>query len=124
MLEEGMKAEKVELTAEESQYIETRKLNREEVCAAYDIPPPVVHILDRATFSNITENLRSVYRDTQAPRLNMFESVLENDLRAAIARQPDQCERALGRLGCGLGVVMWLAQGLTVGAVVVCSALP
>lgn len=83
ILEEGMKAAKMELTAEEAQYIETRKLNREEVCAAYDVPPPVVHILDRATFSNITEQMRSMYRDTMAPVASDFEGVIETDLRAA-----------------------------------------
>ena len=82
LLEEGMQAEKFTLTAEEAQYIETRKLNREEVCAAYDVPPPVVHILDHATFSNITEQLRSMYRDTLAPRLKRHEAVIEHDLRA------------------------------------------
>ena len=81
ILEEGMKPEKVSLTAEEAQYIETRKLNREEVCAVYDVPPPVVHILDRATFSNITEQMRSMYRDTMAPRLGLYESVLDTQLR-------------------------------------------
>lgn len=82
ILEEGMKATKLELTAEEAQYVETRKLNREEVCAAYDVPPPVVHILDRATFSNITEQMRSMYRDTMAPVAGDFEGVIETDLRA------------------------------------------
>lgn len=82
LLEEGMKAAKIELTAEEAQYIETRKLNREEACAAYDVPPPVVHILDRATFSNITEQMRSMYRDTMAPVASEFEGVIETDLRA------------------------------------------
>lgn len=82
ILEEGMKASKMELSAEEAQYIETRKLNREEVCAAYDVPPPVVHILDRATFSNITEQMRSMYRDTMAPVAADFEGVIETDLRA------------------------------------------
>lgn len=83
VLEEGMKPETMTLTAEEAQYIETRKLNREEVCAAYDVPPPVVHILDRATFSNITEQMRSMYRDTMAPRLKAFESAVEVGLRQA-----------------------------------------
>lgn len=83
VLEEGMKPETMTLTAEEAQYIETRKLNREEVCAAYDMPPPAVHILDRATFSNITEQFRSVYRDTMAPHLKGFEAAIELDLRQA-----------------------------------------
>lgn len=83
VLEEGMEPKPMTLTAEEAQYIETRKLNREEVCAAYDVPPPVVHILDRATFSNITEQMRSMYRDTMGGRLPGLESTLELDLRAA-----------------------------------------
>lgn len=90
VLEEGMKAEKFTLTAEEAQYIETRKLNREEVCAEYDVPPPVVHILDRATFSNITEQMRSMYRDTMAPRLGEDEEVLELQLRGSVRRGADE----------------------------------
>ncbi|QLD10900.1 phage portal protein [Microbacterium oleivorans] len=80
ILEEAMEATVVQLSAEEMQYIESRKLNREEVCGAYDVPPPVVHILDKATFSNITEQLRSMYRDTMAPRFELFESVVDHQL--------------------------------------------
>ena len=83
VLEEGMEPKPMMLTAEEAQYIETRKLNREEVCAAYHMPPPAVQILDRATFSNITEQFRSVYRDTMAPHLRRFEAAIERDLRVA-----------------------------------------
>lgn len=83
VLEEGMEPKVMTLSAEEAQYIETRKLNREEVCAGYDVPPPVVHILDRATFSNITEQMRSMYRDTMGGRLPGFEAAIETDLRAA-----------------------------------------
>ena len=91
VLEEGMKPEIMTLTAEEAQYIETRKLNREEVCAAYDIPPPVVHILDHATFSNITEQMRSMYRDTMAPRLKGIEATIELYLRQAGLRPRTTC---------------------------------
>jgi HK97 family phage portal protein len=83
VLEEGMKPEVMTLTAEEAQYIETRKLNREEVCAAYDIPPPVVHILDHATFSNITEQMRSMYRDTMGGILPSFEAAIDLHIRQA-----------------------------------------
>lgn len=81
LLEEGLTPTILPLNAEEMQYIESRKLNREEVCGIYDVPPPVVHILDRATFSNITEQMRSMYRDTMAPRLGLLESVLDSQLR-------------------------------------------
>src|SRR3546814_12230965 len=39
VLEEGMEQKPMTLTAEAAQYIETRKLNREEVCAGYHVPP-------------------------------------------------------------------------------------
>lgn len=81
VLEEGMTLAPLQLNSEEMQYIETRKLNREEACMVYDVPPPVIHILDHATFSNITEQMRSMYRDTMTPRLEDVESVLDHHLR-------------------------------------------
>jgi len=78
VLEDDLKATSMQLSAEEMQYIESRKLNREEVCAVFDIPPPAVHILDHATFSNITEQFRSVFRDSLAPRIEFIESVLNH----------------------------------------------
>jgi HK97 family phage portal protein len=92
ILEEGMTALPLTVNNNDAQYIETRKLNREEVVAAYDMPPPAVHILDHATFSNITEQFRSVYRDTMAPVLGYFEAVLEQQLRRSTrpgASEPD-----------------------------------
>lgn len=77
VMENGSKLEQWQLSSEEMQYIDSRKLNREEVCARYDISPTAVHILDHATFSNVTENLRSVYRDSICPRLEFFESVFD-----------------------------------------------
>lgn len=76
VLEDDVKPIQMQLSAEEMQYIESRKLNREEVCARFDMPPNAVHILDNATYSNISEQLRSVYRDTMAPRIEFLESVL------------------------------------------------
>jgi HK97 family phage portal protein len=92
ILEEGMTAQPLTIDSEKAQYIETRKLNREEVVAAYDMPPPAVHILDHATFSNITEQFRSLYRDSGAVTLNYFEAVLEDQLRGSFrpgASEPD-----------------------------------
>ena len=82
VLQEGMTANIVQLNAEEMQYIESRKLNLQEVCMVYDVPPPVVHILDHATFSNITEQMRSMYRDTMSPRLEDIESAMDTALLA------------------------------------------
>jgi hypothetical protein len=77
VLEDDLKATQMQLSAEEMQYIESRKLNREEVCAVYDLPPAAVHIHDHSTYSNVTEMMRSVYRDSMAPRIGFIESVLD-----------------------------------------------
>ncbi len=76
VLEEGVKPHNLQLSPAEMQMIESRKISREEACAMYDVPPPVVHILDKATFSNITEQMRSMYRDTMAPPLGLDEEVI------------------------------------------------
>lgn len=92
VLEEGMKPELLTLNAEEAQYIEGRRLNREEVIAIYDVPPPSVHDNTHSTYSNIVEQMRSVYRDTMAPVLIAHESELETQLRASVrpgASAPD-----------------------------------
>lgn len=80
VLEDGITAIPMQLNSQELEYVDSRKLSREEVCARYDVPPPVVHILDKATFSNITEQMRSMYRDTMAPRLGEIESTLLHHL--------------------------------------------
>jgi HK97 family phage portal protein len=80
VLEEGMTPHVLQVSPDDMQYVQGRQLNREECCGVYDVPPPVVHILDRATFSNITEQMRSMYRDTMAPRLNDDEDVLATQL--------------------------------------------
>lgn len=72
ILEDGMVFRPVSQTARDLQYIEARKLTREEVAAAYFIPPPMLGILDHATFSNITEQHKMLYQDTLGPWLTMI----------------------------------------------------
>ncbi|OZF40757.1 phage portal protein [Rhodococcus sp. 14-2496-1d] len=72
ILEDGMDFTPVSQTAEQLQYIDARKLTREEVASAYYIPPPMIGILDHATFSNITEQHKMLYQDTLGPWLTMI----------------------------------------------------
>jgi HK97 family phage portal protein len=76
VLEDGVTATAMQVSAVDMQYIEARQLNREEVCGVYDVAPPMVHILDRATFSNISAQMRAFYRDTMAPPLEFLQSVM------------------------------------------------
>lgn len=80
ILEDGMTWADAGMSAKDAQYIEARKLTREEVAAAYHIPPPMVGILDHATFSNITEQHKQLYQDTLGPWLVMIEEEIELQL--------------------------------------------
>lgn len=80
ILEEGLTPKPISLSAEELQYIASRHLNREEVCAGYDMPPSAVHILDHATYSNITEQARSVYRDSIGPECDDYQDTIQHQL--------------------------------------------
>lgn len=66
--------------SEELQYIQVRKLTREEVAAAYHIPPPMVGILDHATFGNIEEQHKMLYMDTLGPWLTDLKEEIELQL--------------------------------------------
>lgn len=73
VLEDGMTFKPGGITPAQAQYLETRKLTREEVAAAFHIPLPMVGILDHATFSNIKEQHQNLYQDTLGPWLEMIQ---------------------------------------------------
>ena len=80
LLDGGMEWQAFSHNAQEAETIAHRKLNREEACAVYDIPPPVLHILDRATFSNVSEQNKALYRETMGPWTVMLEETVEAQL--------------------------------------------
>lgn len=73
VLEDGMTFVETGQNAVDLQYVEARKLTREEVAAAYFIPPPMIGILDHATFSNISEQHKMLYQDTLGPHLVEYQ---------------------------------------------------
>jgi HK97 family phage portal protein len=116
ILEDGMKFVPAAQSARDLQYIESRKLTREEAAAAYFIPPPMVGILDHATFSNVKEQHKHLYQDTLGPwlqriqqelMLQLFEDFpntqdlylefnLEEKLRGSFEEQAAQLQTATG----------------------------
>ena len=80
VLEEGMEFKEISFNPKESQYLEGRQLTREECARAYHIPPPLVGILDHATYSNIESQHKSLYTDVLGPWLAMIEEDLKLQL--------------------------------------------
>lgn len=87
ILEDGMEFVPAAMTPKDLQYVESRKLTREEVAAAYYIPPPMLGLLEHATFSNITEQHIMLYQDTLGPWLSMVQDEIALQL---IPDMPDK----------------------------------
>lgn len=80
ILEDGMEWVPAGFNAAEAQYLEARKLTREECAASFFIPPPMVGVLEHATYSNISEQHKNTYQDTLGPYLKMIEEDIELQL--------------------------------------------
>jgi HK97 family phage portal protein len=55
ILEEGMKYNKIGIPAEDSQFIQSRKFQLEEVCRYYGVQLHMIQNLDKASFNNIEQ---------------------------------------------------------------------
>lgn len=55
VLEEGMTVEKMSMTSQDVQYLETRRFLRSEIASIFRVPPHLIGDLDKATFSNIEQ---------------------------------------------------------------------
>jgi HK97 family phage portal protein len=80
VLEDGMTFEPNTATAQQSQLIETRKLTREEVAAAYHVPPAMIGIVESQGYGSIREQHAALYQDTLGPSVAMLEGELANQL--------------------------------------------
>jgi HK97 family phage portal protein len=80
ILEDGMEFKQVSYNPRDLEYSAARKLSREECAAAYHIPPPLVGILEHATFSNITEQHKMLYQDTLGPWLELIQCEWERQI--------------------------------------------
>ena len=80
IMEAGLKFEPVSLSPADAKLLETRKYSRSEICGMYRVPGHMVGDLERATYSNITEQTLSFYRDSLQPWLTSFEARLNHTL--------------------------------------------
>lgn len=80
LLEEGGDATTIGMNADEAQYLETRKMSREEICGIFRVPPHMVADLSRATYSNIEKQDLFFVKHAIRPWLKRFEAAIARDL--------------------------------------------
>lgn len=73
LLHGGLKWEPMSQTFVDAQIVDLHKLSREVVVATYDIPSPVVGIVDEANFASIEMYHQIFYQDTLGPWNELIE---------------------------------------------------
>jgi len=72
ILEGGLTWKTMSMTPLEADFKETKRLNREEICGVFGVPPVIVGILDHATYSNYREAELIMWNQTVIPVLEKF----------------------------------------------------
>ena len=80
ILEEGLKYSKTVIPPEDSQFIETRKFQLNEIARIFRVPPHMIADLDKATFSNIEHQGIQFVVHTLRPWLVRIEQAIFKQL--------------------------------------------
>lgn len=76
ILEEGMKWTRIGVSSSDSQFIESRKFQIEEIARIFRVPPHLIGHLDHATFSNIEHQALDFVQHTILPWLRRWEQAI------------------------------------------------
>lgn len=87
LLQRGMTYVQTGISNEDAQFLETRKFNRSEIAAIFDVPPHLIGDLERATFSNIEQQSLEFVIYCLMPRLVNFEQQLASQLFSETERE-------------------------------------
>ncbi len=76
ILEGGATAKTLTMTAKDAEFIATRKFQKSEIAAMFNIPPHLVGDLEKATFSNIEQQSIEFEKFTIRPLVTKIEAAL------------------------------------------------
>ena len=73
MLPADLDYKSITIAPEDAQFLETQKLNRSQVAGIFNVPAHMINDLDKATFSNISEQAIQFVRHTMMPWIRNWE---------------------------------------------------
>lgn len=76
VLEEGMRWQRIGISASDTQFIEARKFQIEEIARIFRVPPHLIGHLERATFANIEHQSLEFVQHTMLPWLRRWEQAI------------------------------------------------
>lgn len=84
----GFKYQRITITPDEAQFIETRKFQAEEICRIYSVPPSLVQLPSQTTFNNVEQQNLQFARHTIVPWTKRIEQEIDRKLIQSFER-PD-----------------------------------
>ena len=89
VLEDGMEIKTFNASFKEAQWMESVKLSRESVAAAYRINPSLVWHSDTQTYASSKDNARALYAECLGPTLQMLQQRINAFLLPMIGADPN-----------------------------------
>jgi len=84
----GFRYQRITITPDEAQFIETRKFQAEEICRIYSVPTSLVQLPSQTTFNNVEQQNLQFARHTIAPWAKRIEQEIDRKLIQSFER-PD-----------------------------------
>ena len=82
----GFKYQRITITPDEAQFIETRKFQAEEICRIYSVPPSLVQLETQTTFNNVEQQNLQFARHTISPWAKRIEQEIDRKLIQSFER--------------------------------------
>lgn len=87
LMEDGMEIKPFQTSFKEQQWMESVKLSREDVAAAYRINPSLVWHTDTQTYASSRDNARALYAECLGPDLQMIQQRINSFLLPMIGAE-------------------------------------
>lgn len=94
----GLKYVEVNRLHKDMDFVNLRKMLREEILAAFGVPQSMVGILDQANYSNMKEQTRVFWTQTMIPEIRKFESIMTLRVRQITGDQKTVIQADLSKV--------------------------
>ena len=82
----GFKYQRISISPDEAQFIETRKFQAEEICRIFSVPPSLVQLPSQTTYNNVEQQNLMYARHTIVPWTQRIEQEIDRKLIPAFQR--------------------------------------
>lgn len=113
----GFRYNRIGITPDEAQFISTRRLQAEEICRIFSVPPSLIQLDTQSTFNNVEQQTMQFTRHTLAPWARRIEQELNRKLLTTFERDELQFQFRMADLHRGdmAGRAAFYQQGIQSG---------